>query len=101
MPVAHQDRQRVTLTIPAALFGGRDQKLDFGRRQVFTLAAIFGVGSATYSPAFNRDCSQNSRFRHRSLPLKGAENVACEVQTVRNLPGLRTVRAGSGREGYN
>ena len=49
MPVAHQDRQRVTLTIPPALFCGRDQKLDFGRGQVFTLAAIFGVGSATYS----------------------------------------------------
>ena len=71
------------------------------RRQVSTLAAIVGVRPATDPPACDRDCSQNSRFRHRSLLLKPAGNLAREAPTVRNLGGLRTVRTGSGRKGYD
>lgn len=59
MPVTHQNRQRVTLTISAALLGGRNQKIDLGRRQVLTLAAIFGVRSTANPLPLGGNCSQS------------------------------------------
>jgi hypothetical protein len=57
MPVAHQDCQRVPLTIPASLLGGIDEPLDLGWRQVLTLATIFGVRPAAYPMPVNGNCS--------------------------------------------
>ena len=78
-----------------------DQSLDFCWRQIFTLPTVFRVGSTTYPMPVNRYCSQNSRFRHHKPPLKSRRKSRAESATVRNLDRLRTVRASSGRKGYN
>ena len=78
-----------------------DQSLDFCWRQIFTLPTVFRVGSTTYPMPVNRYCSQNSRFRHHKPPLKSRRKSRAESATARNLDRLRTVRASSGRKGYN